>query len=323
MHREFKTYGFEQLLLSSVHSVQYLMVNDKRDLRKVMLISTHTCPSLALQVPSFLCPFPHHTKDTLKHSHLLKTTNVLTGVLPPLSTTIPDFKTSLQEIPSPVQKAPPPAIQRAVGASLTHPARHLTCSSRSGTEKCRPSSHLRGSDGRRPICCTAMVLNLPVLQEPPCCPELLQPQRIKLVPSLLSAYPAKELLNPRGAEEMNSPELLERVITPIMRQTGNKHFPSHVAKRPTPVAISASRKPVHSTVSLSKRSPERIYNIKSTSCLQKAKQVVVTLQKTVTLGHGLQKWPLLFQPSYRCHITSVTTSWLKQECCSTGKSFWR
>lgn len=102
MHREFKTYGFEQLLLSSVHSVQYLMVNYKRDLRKVMLISTHTCPSLALWVPSFLCPFPHHTKDTPKHSHLLKTINVLTGVLPPLPTTIPDFKTSMQEIPSPV-----------------------------------------------------------------------------------------------------------------------------------------------------------------------------------------------------------------------------
>lgn len=223
---------------------------------------------------------------------------------------------------NPFSCAPPPAIQCAVGASLTHPARHLTCFSRSATEKCRPSSHVRGSDGRRPICCTAMVLNLPVLQEPPCCPELLQPQRIKLVHSLLSAYPAKEFLNPRGAEEMKSPELLERVITPIMRQTGNKHFLSHAGKRPMPAAISASCKPVHSTVSLSKRSPETIYNIKSTSCLQKAKQVVVALQKTVTLGHGLQKWPLLFQPSYRCHITSVT-SWLKQECCSTGKSFWR
>lgn len=166
---------------------------------------------------------------------------------------------------------------------------------------------MRGRDGRRPICCAAMVLNLPVLQEPPCCPELLQPQRIKLVHSLLSAYPAKEFLNPRGAEEMNSPELLERVITPIMRQTGNKHFPSHAGKRPVPAAISASCKPVHSTVSPSKRSPETIYNIKSTSCLQKAKQVVVTLQKTVTLGHRLQKWPLLFQPSCRCHITSVTS----------------
>ena len=113
-----------------------------------MLISMHMQPSLALRVPSFLCPFLHQAKDTLKHSHLLMTTNVLVGALHPLSTAIPDLKISLQEIPSPVQEAPPPATQCAVGASLTHPSGHLTCPSRSGTEECRPLPHLTGSDGR-------------------------------------------------------------------------------------------------------------------------------------------------------------------------------
>jgi len=91
MHREFKSQGFELLPLSSVCSGQYFYGKQHRDLGKVTLTSTHMWPSLALRVPSFLCPFPHQAKDTLKHSHLLMTTNVPVGALHPLSTTIPDL----------------------------------------------------------------------------------------------------------------------------------------------------------------------------------------------------------------------------------------
>lgn len=187
----------------------------QRELRKVMLISMHTCPSPDLQVPSFLCPFLH--QNTLKYSRFLMTTGVLVGALHALCTPIPALKTSLQEIPSPMREAPPPAIQCALGAALTYPPGHVPCPSRPGTEQHRPLLHLTGSDGRWPSCSTAMLLNLPVLQEPPHCPELLQLQRINLVHSLLSTYPVKEFLNPRDSEKMSSPELLERIITPMTR----------------------------------------------------------------------------------------------------------
>lgn len=152
-------------------------------------------------------------------------TSVLIGALHPLSTTVPDFKIPLQEIPSPVREASPPAVQRALGASLTHLPGHLTCPSRPGTEQRQPLPHLTDSNRKWPSCSTAMLFNPPVSQEQPHCPELLQLQRNKLVPSLLSAYPVTEFLNPRGTEEINSPELLERVITPIMGWGTNISLP--------------------------------------------------------------------------------------------------
>ena len=133
----------------------------------------------------------------------------------------------------------PPAVQCALGASSAHPLGHLTCPSRPGTEQCRPSPHRTGSDGRQTVCSTAVLINLPVLQEKPHCPELLQLQSIKLLHSLLSTYPIKVFLNPRVMQKMNSPELLERIVTP-MTGWGTSISLAMLRKRPMPVAISAS-----------------------------------------------------------------------------------
>lgn len=61
-----------------------------------MLISTHTGP--ALKFPSFLSPFPHQSKDTLKYSHLLVATNAL--ALPMLSRAVPALTMSLEKTPT-------------------------------------------------------------------------------------------------------------------------------------------------------------------------------------------------------------------------------
>lgn len=75
-----------------------------------------------------------------------------------------------------------------------------------------------------------MLFNLPVLQEWPC-PDLLQPQWMKLLHSLLSTQAVKDSLNPRGSGEINSPELLGRARPPT--PDGSKPFPARPEPRIT------------------------------------------------------------------------------------------
>lgn len=136
------------------------------DLRKSILISSHMWPSLALQVPSFLCPFGKGHIQTSPHAVDHKCSCWCPTVqrqLLELLRMLWEPLTHFQDSPS----VPPHLAHRSEGPRRT------------------------GTHGWWPTCCTAMLLNLPVLQEPPHCPELLQLQRIQLVHSLTSTCPVR------------------------------------------------------------------------------------------------------------------------------------
>lgn len=208
------------------------------------------------------------------------------------------------------------APQDAVGASYPPPGQPK-CPPRPGTRECMSLAHLTGTRGWWPTCCTAMLLNPPVLQEPLHCLELLQLQRIQLVHSLISTHPLR-VPKPRRCRRNELSGTAGKGHN-VHCGMGNKHFPAHVGKRPMPVAISASCSlstvlPASQSAALKPPVTSKL----SVPCRKQSRRWLYRRQWF---------WDMVFKSAlcYSSHpIAATSHQWLlvdwSQECCSGEKS---